>query len=116
MNPTDSSEEAAFFANWLLPLRQANLRRGVGYLERKGGDDSYWGPVVSRSGGLQSLAADSSDASALLEALDRYWSQTNEQSLRRLTPELRKLLRGQPSRPPDGRDEAVVAEFVYPLY
>ena len=116
MNPTDANPEAVFFADWLLPLSQANLRRRVAYLKREDDAESYWEPVVSRGDGLQHLTPNACRAPALLGALDQYWERTDATGLRRLTPELRKLTREMASGPSGKRDDGVVAEFVYPLY
>ncbi len=116
MNPTDANPEAVFFADWLLPLSQANLRRRVAYLKREGDAESFWEPVVSRGGGVQRLAPDARDVPALLSALDQYWERADTTGLRRLTPELRKLTRAMAKAASVPRDDGVVAEFVYPLY
>ena len=116
MHPTDPNPEASFFADWLLPLRRAHMRLGVDYLRRDAEAETLWGPVVSRSGGVARIAPEATGAQSLLAALDDYWSQAHDTSLRQLSPGLLKLLLAAPSGPADAREDAVVAEFVYPLF
>jgi len=116
MPPTELNDSAVFYADWMLPLSRARLRSGTGFLRRGGDAETFWGPVVSRTGGVGKLAPQACDAPSLLAALDEYWSQRGDAGLRQLSPGLLKLLRAAPARPVDAEEQAAVAEFVYPLF
>jgi hypothetical protein len=117
MNSIEHQLAAAFFANLLLPLRRANLRRGICYLNRASKQPSYWGEVVSRTGGLERLSNSACDASVLLSLLGSYWQRNREPDLPQLLPDLERLrqdlvdggISNKPSEPEP-------TEFVYPLF
>jgi hypothetical protein len=117
MNSIERELAAAFFADLLLPLRHANLRRGIRYLDRSSNLPSYWGEVVSRTGGLERLSKSACDASVLLDLLCSYWQRNREPDLPQLLPYLERLrqdlidagISNKPSEPEP-------LEFVYPLF
>jgi hypothetical protein len=117
MNSIEHQSAALFYANLLLPLRYANLRRGVNYLYRGSPRQSYWGVVTSRTGGMQQLSGKCSDAVALLELLGRYWAQRDEADLLQLLPHLMQLhrqLTGETD--PGDTAEPQLTEFTYPVW
>ena len=117
MSQTDRVPAKFFFADLLLPLKHANTRRNVTYLNRTARAGSYWGTVVSRTGGLEKLTAASSGGSALLELLRQYWVKQNDKNLPKLIPYLVELRREIVESPPvqDNR-EPRLSEFVYPIF
>ena len=116
MNPTEPGSAAVFFADLILPLRFANVRRGVNYLDRGPRRPSYWGEVISRTGGMECFSGSTCEAAALLGLLGDYWRRQNEPSLRQLLPHL-EALRENLTRVErtDKKDEQPLTEFVYPL-
>ena len=117
MNSIEHQLAAAFFADLLLPLRRANLRRGISYLDRASKPPSYWGAVVSRTGGMERLSRSACDASVLLGLLGSYWQRNREPDLPQLLPHLERLRRdlidaGISNKP----SEPEPTEFVYPLF
>lgn len=114
MNSTEN-KAAIFFADVLLPLRYANLRRGVAYLDRGPQRTSYWSDVASRTGGMQRLPEFSSDFS-MLGLLGKYWEQRNEGDLLRLLPLLGRLRQDVIATPTSDRDAQPLTEFIYPLF
>src|SRR6516225_9587453 len=86
MNSIERRLAATFFADLLLPLRHANLRRGIRYLDRSSKPPGYWGDIVSRTGGLERLSKSACDASVLLRLLGIYWQQNREPYLAQLLP------------------------------
>ena len=115
--PTDDTRAEAMFADWLLPLGYANRRRGIAYLERGPRRQSYWAPVISRTGGLERLSGAGCEPAAMLASLGDYWKRTNEPSLPKLLPsleELRQQLAG--ATPTKNPEEQGLTEFVYPLF
>jgi hypothetical protein len=116
MNSTDDRAAAIFFAEFLLPLAQANARKGVGYLDRGGRRPSYWQPVATRTGGLERLSSQGCGPSALLQRLGDYWAHGKEPELPQLLPPLEalRLELTDPDRPqePEGR----LSDFVYPIF
>jgi hypothetical protein len=117
MNSTKHRAAAIFFAELLLPLRLANLRRGVAYLDRGPRRESYWGEVLSRAGGLERHSHSACDAATLLASLGSYWARRNEPDLLQLLPHLealRKELTGAARVDDQARQE--LTEFNYPLF
>jgi hypothetical protein len=100
LSPTDSADDTDlrreagnFFAEWLLPLKHARLRRGQHYFH--GAPDaqvpSYWQAPASRSGGLQHCPLQEADASALLAALVPHWLAEGDADLAMLAVALESL-------------------------
>lgn len=117
MSQIDGVPAKVFFADLLLPLKHANTRRNVLYLNRTAKAGSYWEPVVSRTGGLEKLTAASSGGSALLELLGRYWVKENDKNLPKLIPYLVELRRQiVESQPVQDNQEPRLTEFVYPIF
>jgi hypothetical protein len=117
MNPIEGHAAEVFFAELLLPLRRANLRRGVDYLDGLERGVSHWGRVVSRTGGIERLLGAACDPDHLLEQLGNYWRGRNEPHLEELLPYLRALRQSLlDSSPADPHSERAPTEFVYPLY
>jgi hypothetical protein len=117
MSQTDRPELASFFAEFLLPLRHSNARRNVHYLKLDRGVESYWGPVASRTGGIQRLSADTATAPALLEALGRHWAGQGDLNLPKLLPHLLALRRTiVETRTTKGAAEPELTDFIYPLF
>jgi hypothetical protein len=117
MNPTENRSAAVFFAELLLPLRYANLRRGVVYLNRDHRRQSYWSEVASRTGGMERLSSHACGVPALLALLGSYWARRNEQNLQQLLPHLEALCQELIGAPRvDRQAEGQVTEFIYPLF
>jgi hypothetical protein len=116
MSSTENTSAAIFYAELLLPLRHANLRRGVAYLDRGDRRQSYWGEVASRTGGMELLSKSGCDALALLGLLGSYWALRNDQSLMRLLPHLGALRRELAGDASINDQAEQLTEFVYPLY
>lgn len=117
MSSTDDQAAAGFFAEYLLPLKRANERRGVHYFTT-GADkakDSYWEPIASRNGGIRSLDAVACDGAALIKQLGDYWTERNQAQLTRLLPALETLRQGA-SKPAGDDQQAVLTDFIYPLH
>ena len=119
MSLIESLTAEEFFANFVVPLKRLNARRGVRYFERAAdaSRDSYWEDVSTRTGGLQQLPAGSGDAAALLDLLTAHWGATGDEALTRLAPHLKALQSALSEEPrPPAEEEAEVSDFVYPLY
>jgi hypothetical protein len=114
MNPIDETA-AIFFADLILPLRRANVRRGIGYLDRGPARSSYWTAATSRTGGLQKLPGTGCDVATVLGMLGQYWEQRNERHLLQLLPHLQALQRALATPTPE-RIEPRLTDFVYPLF
>jgi hypothetical protein len=117
MNQTDKLAAQIFFADLLLPLGRANIRKDVHYLNCDRSKASYWQPVVSRTGGMERLSAESSSGPALIELLGQYWREHNDANLPKLIPyliELRSEIVG--SRPPQEEEQPYLSDFVYPIF
>jgi hypothetical protein len=100
LTPTDTGdgdsghrEAKSFFADWLLPLKHARLRRGQHYFHTTpdAATASYWQPPTSRSGGLQHCPLAEADASALLAALPQHWLAQGDADLAMLSDALESL-------------------------
>lgn len=117
MSPIDRVPAKSFFADLLLPLKHANTRRNVHYLSRASQDPGNWQPVISRTGGLERLSEASSNSSALLELLGRYWVAQNDRDLPKLLPYL-VALRSEIVEAASVQDAEVprLPEFVYPIF
>jgi hypothetical protein len=117
MNSTEIRSAAAFFAELLLPLRHANVRRGVAYLDRDPRRQGYWCDIASRTGGMERLSGAACDPAALLGRLGSYWGQRNEVDLLQLLPHLERL-REELIGTVRGGDQAPqpVTDFIYPLF
>jgi len=115
MNSTEN-KAAIFFANVLLPLRYANLRKGATYLDRGRHRTSYWSDIASRTGGMQQLSDSSADFSSVLGLLGKYWEQRNEGYLLRLLPLLAIIRQDLVATPASHHDAKPLTEFVYPLF
>ena len=90
MPPTEA--EGVFF-DVLLPLRQANRRRGLSYLACAPDPAcaSYWEAPLSRTGGVARLPIGEADGAALLERLAAWWATEGKAFLPMLLPELEAL-------------------------
>ena len=117
MPPTDDVSPETVFANLLLPLKRANQRRSATYFSL-GPDrnaETYWGGVVSRTGGVTQVKFD--ETTDALHSLEAYWSSRGENLLSKTLPELRALQETILAVKTSTRDaEQSVPEFVYPLY
>ncbi|MGM9485733.1 hypothetical protein [Ideonella sp. YS5] len=100
MNPTDTADDPSgrreaqsFFAEWLLPLKHARLRRGQHYFQIVPANTAptYWQTPESRSGGLQRCSLAEADASALLAALAPHWLAQGDADLAMLSDALESL-------------------------
>jgi hypothetical protein len=116
LSRTDPAQIDAFLAGVILPLHHFNARRGVSYLNLTPEAESLWGPVISRTGGLERIPADQCGGAGLLARLGGYWAARGDKSLPKLVPHLvslrREILDG---RPEDAEDDGV-SDFVYPLF
>jgi len=79
-----------FFADLLLPLKRANMRKGVYYLRLLQGESS-WGNIASRTNGLEKLSIARGGAVGILELLGQYWATQDDRNLPKLIPELLAL-------------------------
>lgn len=118
MSLIDTVTPEAFFAEFLVPLKRAAQRQRASYFPH-GRDDSrqsFWEPVVSRTGGLAQLPLDGTDAD-LLSALEAFWTSRNEPMLARIVPDLKVLqdaiIEGRSALETEHHE---VSEFVYPLF
>jgi hypothetical protein len=117
MNSIKNTSATVFFAELLLSLRYANLRRGIAYLDRGPRRESYWGGIASRTGGVMRLPRSACGAANLLESLGEYWERQNEPSLRQLLPNLEALRRDLAGiARADEPGTQPLTEFVYPLF
>lgn len=119
MNRTNGDGAArSFYSELLIPLRRANQRRDINYLDSATGQESYWREVSSRTGGLRRLSVASSGGTALLEALRSHWLEQHETMLPKLWPELvdlhQKIAAPKPAQ--DNPERGGLPEFVYVLY
>jgi hypothetical protein len=116
MSSTDDQSAAVLFADLLLPLHYASRRRGIAYLDRGPDRPTYWGEVVSRTGGLERLPA-GCDRAVMLRSLGEYWRRHDRKDFLQLLPQLEKLqqeLSGAAGG--DDGSDTPLPEFVYPLY
>lgn len=115
MNPTEKKAAELLFAEWLLPLRNANARRRIHYLDGEARRGSYWSAIASRTGGMERLPA--CDAAALLSMLEQYWTEGKESDLLKLLPALQGLQRELTGGAQEAEQaEEQLTEFVYPLF
>jgi hypothetical protein len=116
MNRTERVDAKSFFADFLLPLKRANMQKNIQYLDHVRPRDSYWGKTVSRTNGLEQLST-IGDATSLFEALGTFWEMQNDRNLCKLLPYLLVLrveISGSISA--DDERETPPVEFVYPLF
>ncbi len=117
MSQTDPVPPEFFFAELLLPLRHAIARRNVHYLELGREPESYWRPVISRTGGLEKLFSAECGGDELLQRLEKYWVASGDIYLPKLLPYLIALRRELASaRRAGAAQEPVLGDFVYPLF
>ena len=117
MYRTERVEARSFFADFLLPLKRANMQRNIHYLERVRRADSYWGKIVSRTNGLEDLSTSSRDGASLIRLLGQYWELQDDRDLPKLLTyllSLRAEISGSTSA--DDEHETTPVEFVYPLF
>lgn len=117
MSATEGQKARAFFADLLLPLKRANMRRDVRYLNCVRSADSYWGSIASRTGGVERLSNANCGGASLIGRLGRHWERQNDRDLPKLLPHLlalRQEIIGSPLADDEG--ETPEAEFVYPLF
>jgi hypothetical protein len=117
MNRIDQVRRESFFDELIAPLRRANLRRNVQYLELPRETESYWSTPVSRTGGLELVPAGARDGTALLERLGIYWTEQGDVNLPKLVPYLIALHR-EIMEPlvAETAEEPPPSDFVYPLF
>jgi hypothetical protein len=117
MSQTDGEPARSFFADLLMPLRHANHRRHVSYLDDGPQEETYWRRVTSRTGGLQKLSAADCGGAALIELLAPYWAAQSDLYLPKLLPRLQELRCDVlASRSDQHAEEARLPEFVYVLF
>jgi hypothetical protein len=115
---TDKVSAETVFAGVLVPLKRVNQRRNVTYFSSgpDAGTETYWGGVISRTGGATQVKSAESGFDALA-SLEAYWTLRGEAMLVKTLPELRALqeaiLKASESTQ---QPEQSVSEFVYPLY
>jgi hypothetical protein len=104
-------------AELLLPLKRANMRKNIRYLNCDARKSTHWEPVVSRTGGMERLSLVNSSGPALLASLEQYWRRNNDMTLPKLSPYL-LALRQQIIETVDVENEKGprLSEFVYPLF
>jgi hypothetical protein len=116
IEPGTAGAAAVFFAELLLPLRRAQMRRGSAYLDRGPPRASYWAPIASRTGGIESLTGSQCNFAGALTLLEQYWQEHQERDLLQLVAHLERL-QAQLQASPSTQDTAgAVPEFVYPLF
>ncbi len=116
MHRTERVDARSFFADFLLPLKRANMRKNIQYLDRVRPRDSYWETTVSRTNGLEQLPT-IRGATSLLEVLGTYWEMQNDRNLSKLLPYLLALrVEISESLSADDERETPPVEFVYPLF
>lgn len=111
------SPETVFF-DVLVPLKQANLRRGISYFAL--GPDTqrqtYWEAVATRTSGMTRVPAARPEAD-LLNGLATHWSEHGETLLMRALPALRQLQRMiLDARSTQSEAPQAVSHFIYPLF
>jgi hypothetical protein len=113
----DSEAAAVFFAEYLLPLRMANVRARLNYLDQEGGRASYWAPIATRTGGSARVDPARTDVAALLDSLGDYWRQQGETRLPKLLPELVELHRrlAEAATQRNETSEPVI-DYMYPMF
>jgi hypothetical protein len=117
MSRTDPIPPEYFFAELLLPLRRATLRKGIHFLKLTDEPESYWAPVASRTGGLEKLSAAECDGGRLLDRLERYWTARGDAYLPKLVPHLSALrLELLDTRTAEAAAEPRLGNFVYPIF
>lgn len=129
MSPTDTNPADVsladdrpareFFADWLLPLKHARLRRGLRFFELLPDQTlaSYWAEPVSRSGGVQHCPLAEADASALIAALAPHWLALGQDELLTLSEPLEALRQQQAQAPAPAADARRVPSYsAYPLF
>jgi hypothetical protein len=116
MSRIESQAAAVFFADLLLPLRRARMRHGSTYLDWGTRRESYWSPIISRTGGMEQLSATQCSFSAALALLEKYWSEQNERDLLQLISHLDRLYRDLTAADLQQESAPTPPEFVYPLF
>lgn len=117
MNQIDEIPPELFFAELLLPLRHAVAQQGIHYLELGRVSESYWGPVITRTGGLEKLDKADCGGDAMLERLRQYWIARGDPFLPKLAPYLVELRRDiVEAEPAAAKPAPELSEFVYPLF
>jgi hypothetical protein len=116
MHQTERVDLEVFFAEFIMPLNRANILRDIHYLNWAR-SDSYWGKVVSRTTGIESISKEGIDAPALIRSLGEYWEGQSDQGLVKLIPYI-LLLREElvRARNVEVKPDAPCTEFVYPLF
>ena len=117
MNSTERVSARSFVAELLLPLKRANMRNNIRYVNCDARKSTHWEPVVSRTGGMERLSLINNSGPALLASLEQYWRSNNDVNLPKLLPYL-LALRQQiiETRPVESDKEPRLSEFVYPLF
>jgi len=116
MSATEYFKARVFFADLLLPLKRANMRRNVRYLNCDRSSATYWKSIASRTGGLERMPIPSCGAAGLIGRLGLYWEAQSDSDLPRLIPHvlaLREEFSGYLQAKGDGE---IQTEFVYPLF
>jgi hypothetical protein len=114
-------EASSFFAEWLLPLKHARLRRGQHYFQTRPDAQvpSYWQAPESRGGGLQRCPLQEADAGALLAALATHWLAQGDADLAMLSEALESLRQqlAQDADPSASADRPRAPSYsAYPLF
>ncbi len=118
---TDATDAAAvFYAEFLLPLRMANRRARLNYLDQQGGktagQPSYWAAIATRNGGDERVEAGQTDVAAMLDKLGAHWQQQGEDRLLQLLPYLAEMARGMNGRnAPIASIDETLPDFIYPM-
>jgi hypothetical protein len=133
LSPTDTTSTAAdaddggrrearnFFAEWLLPLKHARLRRHQHYFQISpdAQAQSYWQAPASRGTGCQRCMLAEADASALLAALPPHWLAQGDADLAMLAEALESLRQQltQEADPASSMDRSRSPSYsAYPLF
>ena len=117
MNSTERVPARSFVSELLLPLKRANMRKNILYLNCDARKSTHWEPVLSRTGGMERLSLINSSGPALLASLEQYWRKNNDVNLPKLLPYL-LALRQQILETGEVENEKGprLSEFVYPLF
>jgi len=128
LSPIDTGEDnegrreaCNFYAEWLLPLKHARLRRGQHYFHARPDAQipSYWLAPASRSGGIQRCPLQEADPGGLLAALAPHWLAQGDADLAMLSEALESLRQQltQDAEPSSGVDRPRSPSYsAYPLF
>ena len=117
MSRTESQPASVFYADNLLPLRMANARQRLNYLDQDSARPSFWADTATRTGGYARVDPSQTDVAGLLKALGDYWNKRGETRLLQLLPDLMDLHhRLTENAPPPDEKSGHVVDYMYPMF